>query len=265
MLISGQFSMLIDTVGFESTYAVIGSANAVGLTDLNTLTVGMATGWTLTTANSISDAGIIVASAKDAIGLLHDVLLTPTNTSVNVPTAPTNLASAVASSVQINPTWVDNVTNETAQYLDRCQGASCTTFAPLVSLAANVTSYTDAALPPATPYSYRIRAHSAAGDSSYSNIATATTLPVVTGGVPAVPSGLMSSAQSKNQIILKWLDNATNEKNYIIERCQGVNCATFSKITTLGANTVTYSNVKLSANTTYRYRVLATNTSGKSV
>lgn len=252
-------------VGFSATDGVIDNATG-GLTKLTTLTVGMPTGWTITNASSISDAGLILATAKDAIGLLHDVLLTPQSIStVNLPIAPTNLISTTASSTQINPTWIDNATNETAQYLERCQGTNCTNFTPLATLAANITNYADTTLTPATPYSYRIRAHSATGDSPYSNIATAATLSLISGGIPTAPSGLMSSMQSKNQIILNWVDNANNEKNYFIERCKGLNCTNFAKIATLGANVTTYSNIRLSANTNYSYRILASNISGKSI
>ena len=47
-----------------------------------------------------------------------------------------------------------------------------------------------------------------------------------------------------------------------IERCKGSTCTNFTQIATVGANVTTYSNTKLTANTTYRYRVYAYNASG---
>jgi uncharacterized membrane protein len=263
-------------VGVESSTALASPAHAVVgdvaggvLTDLNGLVSNIPTGWTLGTAFDISDTGQILVSALDAAGIVHYALLTPSTTPVALPAAPTNLASKVASSMQINLTWADNATNETAQYLERCQGAGCTNFMQIASLATGVTSYSNTALIAATAYSYRIRSHGAAGDSAYSNIATATTsaavvTPPAATTVPAAPSGLSSVAISRSKVVLSWLDNATNEKNYLIERCKGLTCTNFSKIATVGANVKTYSNAGLSANTSYSYRVRASNAVGKS-
>jgi hypothetical protein len=250
-------------------YAVIGDVASGILTNLNSLVTNLPTGWSLVRAFDISDTGQILVYANDTAGVVHYALLTPSTTPVALPAAPTNLVSTVASSVQINLTWADNATNETAQYLERCQGVGCTNFTQIASLATGVTSYSNTALTAATAYSYRIRSHGVAGNSAYSNIATATTsaavvTPPAATTVPAAPSSLSSVAISRSKVVLSWLDNATNEKNYLIERCKGLTCTNFSKIATVGANVKTYSNAGLSANTSYRYRVRASNAVGKS-
>ena len=74
----------------------------------------------------------------------------------------------------------------------------------------------------------------------------------------------MATAVSRSQINLTWTDNATNETGFHIERCKGSTCTNFTRIATVGANVTTYSNTKLTANTTYRYRVQAYNASGNS-
>ena len=51
---------------------------------------------------------------------------------------------------------------------------------------------------------------------------------------------------------------------FSIERCKGSTCTNFALIATVGANVTSYSNTKLTANTTYRYRVYAYNASGNS-
>ncbi len=265
-------------VGFESAtttvlgningYAVIGDTATGSLTNLNGLVTGLPTGWTLTSAFNISDAGQILASALDAAGTAHYAMLTPSSLPppVSLPLAPSNLAANATSSTQINLSWSDNATNETTQYLERCQGVGCTNFTQIASLAANVTSYSDTALAPATSYSYRISAYGSTGNSAYSNTATASTssvaIPVVT--IPIAPTSLSSSAISRSKVVLSWVDNATDEKNYLIERCKGLNCTSFSKIATVGANVVSYTGSNLSRNTNYSYRVRAANTVGKS-
>jgi len=81
-------------------------------------------------------------------------------------------------------------------------------------------------------------------------------------GAPVTPSGLVATAASSSQINLTWLDNATNETGYRVERStDGTN---FTTIATLGANVTTYASTGLTASTTYYYRVLASNSVGNS-
>jgi hypothetical protein len=127
---------------------------------------------------------------------------------------------------------------------------------------ANVTSYTNTGLSASTSYSYRVRAYNAAGASDYTGTASA-----VTHAAPAVPapsSNLTATAVSKSQINLSWMDNATNEDGFRIERCNGSACTNFAQIATVGPNVTAYANSGLSRNTTYRYRARAYNASGTS-
>jgi carboxypeptidase T len=178
------------------------------------------------------------------------------------PTAPSNLTAAAVSSSQINLTWVDNATNESGYYIERCTGNGCSNFAQIATTGANVTNYANTGLAASTSYSYRVRAYNASGNSDYSNTASAETpaIPVP----PAAPTNLTARAVSKSQINLSWTDNATNESGYYIERCTGSKCTNFTRIATVGANATSYSNTGLTAGTTYRYRVAAYNDYGLS-
>src|SRR4029077_8314374 len=98
----------------------------------------------------------------------------------------TNLIANVASSSQINLFWTDNATNETSYKLER-KLASGGSFAEIATLPANTTAYSNSGLSASTQYIYRVRASNAGGDSSYSNEANATTLPV-TSSTPSVTS-----------------------------------------------------------------------------
>jgi hypothetical protein len=74
---------------------------------------------------------------------------------------------------------------------------------------------------------------------------------------PAAPSELTATAISSNQIDLSWMDNATNESGFEIERSlDGTN---WQLLNTIGANNTTYSDAGLESNTTYSYRVRAIN------
>jgi pectate lyase len=85
------------------------------------------------------------------------------------PAAPTAL-SAVAGKRKITLTWSDNSNNETGFKVERStDGVLFTQIATTTSA-----TYTNGILTTGATYHYRVRAYNAAGDSAYSNFATAT-------------------------------------------------------------------------------------------
>ena len=82
------------------------------------------------------------------------------------------------------------------------------------------------------------------------------------GGAPAAPSNLTATTVSATQINLAWTDNSSDETNFVVDRKQGT--GSYSVIATLPANTTTYPNTGLAKNTSYTYRVKATNANGSS-
>jgi peptidyl-Asp metalloendopeptidase len=79
--------------------------------------------------------------------------------------------------------------------------------------------------------------------------------------VPASPSSLAASSVTYNSVSLTWLDNATNESGYKVER--SLDGVTFTEIASLGAGTRNFTN-SVSASTRYYYRVRAYNSAGVS-
>lgn len=193
--------------------------------------------------------------------VVFNPLLVPT-TVETPPAAPADLSASATSSSQINLTWTDSDTLELGFKIERCVGLDCTDFAQIATLSSNVTSYASTGLAPETSYSFRVLAYNAAGDSDYSNIASAVT---PTGpALPAAPTNLTAAAISRSQINLAWSDNATNEDGFYIESCKGSTCTNFARIATVGPDVTTFANTGLSKNTTYRYRVIAFNAGGVS-
>ncbi len=179
--------------------------------------------------------------------------LTPPGTVVMPgPTAPTLLSTVADSTSQITLNWIDNSNNETGFAVERQNGASWT---PVITLAANTTSYSDASLVQATSYTYRVRAVNANGASAYTNTSTATTKSVVVTG-PNAPTLLSTVADSSSQITLNWIDNSNDETGFAVERQNGV---TWTPVITVAANTTTYSDASLLQATSYTYRVRAVN------
>jgi len=77
---------------------------------------------------------------------------------------------------------------------------------------------------------------------------------------PASPSGLQAIPVGTSQISLGWQDNATDEDGYLVERStNGVN---FVSIAQLAPSTTNHLNTGLVPNSTYYYRVGATNAVG---
>jgi predicted secreted protein len=208
------------------------------------------------------DGYMWIAYGKQYVGYSANYVVYAGSTPPTPPAAPTSLTATAASYSQINLAWTDNATDETGFYIERCTGEGCSEFAQVATVGANVTSYANTGLAASTSYSYRVRASNGAGDSDYSNTASAVTLDLPT--PPAAPSGLAATAVSSSQINLAWTDNSTDETGLKIERCTGAGCADFTQIATVTANTTSYSNTGLSASTSYSYRVRATNAGGDS-
>lgn len=186
-----------------------------------------------------------------------------TNASGTVPTAPSGLSATDVSSSQINLAWQDNSGNEDNFEIERCAGTGCVNFALHQTVSLDVTSFNDTGLPASTLFRYRVRATNTTGDSGYSNIAEDTTdaAPVTP---PAAPSNLSAGAVSPTQVNLTWMDNSADEDEFSIERCEGAGCSAFLEIATVGANVQAHNDQGLTALTTYRYRIGASNTGGPS-
>jgi YD repeat-containing protein len=179
------------------------------------------------------------------------------------PSAPTNPSATATSSSQINLTWAASTDNVgvTGYLVERCQGASCTTFAQIAT--PTVTSYSDTGLAASTSYSYRVRATDAAGNlSGYSGTSSATTSVGADTTPPSAPTSLSATATSSSQINLTWTASTDNVgvTGYLVERCQGASCTTFAQIAT--PTTTSYSDTGLTASTSYSYQVRATDAAG---
>jgi IPT/TIG domain/Fibronectin type III domain/Abnormal spindle-like microcephaly-assoc'd, ASPM-SPD-2-Hydin len=73
-------------------------------------------------------------------------------------------------------------------------------------------------------------------------------------------SAVVAAANNPNQTGLSWIastDTGGTISNYLVERCQGVNCANFAQIGTAPSPTTTFNDKGLVASTTYNYRVRA--------
>lgn len=204
--------------------------DSVSLNNISTLTIG---------------PGSLTSSSMPP-GITHPV--TP-------PAAPSNLVASSASFTSVNLAWTDNSNNETNFLIERSNDG--TTFTQVASVVANTSSYVDSSLPTNATYWYRVRANNSAGNSTYTNIASATLL-----SPPNSPSNLVASvAANGTDIGLTWTDNSTNEATFRIERSS--DGTSFTEIGSVSANITSYTDSGLSAGT-FTYRVRAQNAAGNS-
>jgi len=175
------------------------------------------------------------------------------------PAAPSNLEATAVSSSQINLTWTNNATDATGYKVERSSdGNNWTEIA--AALPANTTNYQSTQLAASSLYQHRVRAFNSAGNSAYSNVASATTQQ----DPPSAPSGLTATAASTSQINLFWTNNANNATGYMVERSANGGGSWTEIASTLSANTTNYQSTGLAAGTSYHYRVRAFNSAGNS-
>jgi predicted phage tail protein len=176
----------------------------------------------------------------------------------SAPSAPTNLSATVLTSSSVRLNWTDTANNESGFNVERCLGAGCTNFAPLLgTLAANTRVFTDNTVSVGQTYVYRVSAVNAVGPSAFVTVAT-------TVGVPAAPTSLALTVINR-QVRLNWTDNSNNEAGFTIQRATNAAFTTGLATNTVGANVTTFLTPNLTRGVTYFFRVTATNSLGASV
>ena len=236
--------------------------------------VGTAAG----TASSFSATGLVpgtqyefrVAATNPATQSAYSNAVTATATAP--PVAPTGVsASASTTAVAVTITWTDASTTETGFYVYRNTTNNSVGATQINSVAAGVQTYTDNSTnnpsnPPAigTVYYYWISAFNLGGESTRVAASQNSTGGVTTLNVPATPSSLTTTAVSTTQINLAWVDNATNESGYVVERRSPAGTGSYSQIATPAAGATSFSNTGLTESVQYQYRVYATNAAGDS-
>jgi fibronectin type 3 domain-containing protein len=173
------------------------------------------------------------------------------------PSVPTGVTTTPISSTQIDVSWTASTDNVavTGYLVERCAGASCTTFAQVGTPAGTI--FNDSGLTASTTYRYQVRAKDAVPNySGYSSIVNGTTP-----GTLAAPTGLIITAMSSTEIDLSWSASA-GATSYSVERCQGASCSSFAQV---GTPTLTVHNdTGRTASTSYSYRVRALSSGNQS-
>ncbi|ACF15033.1 peptidase S8 and S53 subtilisin kexin sedolisin [Chloroherpeton thalassium ATCC 35110] len=181
--------------------------------------------------------------------------------SISVPNAPTNLTAQVESSSQVNLSWQDNSDNEMGFIIHWSKYANFSTYDSTFQ-GRDRTSHPLSGLEANTTYYFRVYASSLAGNSAFSNTVSETTQPE--GSIPQPPTGLQATAISEKRIRLNWIDNANNELGFYLHRSKTSNFSAYTEIPAGYENDTEYNDNNLEPNTTYYYRLTASNGYGRS-
>ena len=173
--------------------------------------------------------------------------------------APSNLTAQTNSlGTQIDLNWTDNSSNEMGFIILRKGSGLDSDFIRIDSVAANVTTYSDASVKSKTDYTYKIVGFTATVSSVSSNTAIATTKPV-----PLPPSQVKADTvtNSSTKLILSWTDNSDYEDSFFLER-KSEHDSVFLEVVTLSPNSIQFLDTGLNHFTEYSYRLKAKNLRG---
>lgn len=179
-----------------------------------------------------------------------------TSIPVALPLTPTNFTVQSATPNAITLSW-ETAQNATSQLLYSWNGSA---WANPISLDRIFTFYTISSLSPGTAYAYELFAVNAGGPSAFpAFIGNASTLPAP---VPVAASNLIAVASSISSVSLNWMDNSSDEDSFRIDRLVGAN---WSFVGTAGRNVTSYTDLGVSPDQPYVYRVVAYNSWGDSI
>jgi len=210
--------------------------------------------------------------------------LAPTLPAPAIP-APGYTVTGPVNNPTVNLTWVDNSSKEIRFRVERATDAAFTTGLKVSTVPANTVTFADNTVTNNTAYWYRVYAVGPdVGDTQMVNFPTmfaesvSNTLPVTVGAptsaVPANPSTLTATVLAGPQVRLNWVDNATNETGFSVERCTQsatVTCllaADYAQIAIAppknNTGATSYIDATVTPGNTYFYRVFAVNAIGPS-
>ncbi|MCX2745852.1 fibronectin type III domain-containing protein [Mangrovivirga sp. M17] len=204
---------------------------------------------TVSTADSYT---LQVIAPGECISLVSDPMVVSRGQGPNVPASPENLSGVVSSETEINLFWEDKSDNETVFEIYRSTSSSGP-FSMIARVNANIEYYEDATLNPSTTYYYRVRAINNQGYSdNYTNTINLTTL---NDNVAPEPPNLSLVGVTENSISLEW--DVPEDNSQIVNYKLFQNGAELVQV-----NRNNYIISGLTANTIYRYTVIAIDAAG---
>lgn len=195
-----------------------------------------------------------------------------TNSAITQPVAPSSLAATAISSSRIALTWQDNSTNEDGFKIERKTGSGGTysqigTVGPIAGSGSGG-YYEDATVAASTTYCYRVKAYNSVGDSGYSNENCVTT-PAPPCATPTVTTGSATNITTNSATLNGTVNPGGVSTGAFFQWGTSAFYGNLTSSQFLGSGTsnvaVTAALPGLSPNTTYHFRIVATNSCGGTV
>ncbi len=166
-----------------------------------------------------------------------------------IPNMPTNLLLTRLNDFTITLKWDDNSRNETGYELWRKDIGNGTVidYRIIKSLPVNTISTTDGSLSPYVDYYYKVRTINESGPSNFSN-------EINTSSIPGGPWNLKVEATGTSLVKLTWVDFASTEQGFQIERTDPSGNI-FKVLDITGPNVTEYTDNSVAASSSYKYRV----------
>ncbi len=176
------------------------------------------------------------------------------------PTTPTNLTQTRSEAAKIVIRWEAATDNAAVTSYEISRDN--TPIATKTATTASTYWQTDTGLTQGTTYTYTVTAIDAAGNRSQPATLDATTTGVAVGAAPAAPTGLRSTNQTRDRIVLNWA-GSSGAVGYAIERDDGLGVG-FVEVGTKDstASSVWFTDQSVAAGTSYSYRVVAVSADG---
>jgi hypothetical protein len=174
--------------------------------------------------------------------------------------APTSLTLTPVSHIRIDLLWQDNTYIESGYQVERAPAGS-SQFVLIATLPPDTTNYRNEALSAATSYSYRVRAMGTSGYTSYTDVATASTL-AVPNTIPAAPSNLQATNITETTTYLSWTDNSNNEEGFTVWMFEPP--GDYRKLGVVGADVTGVTITDLRSGGLFYFRIDAFNAAGSS-
>lgn len=205
-------------------------------------------GWDSSYGYGALDANAAIASLLESPPPDVQLQPYPVPTPYPRPEAPSALVAVAQSSGSVRLTWTNNATNQSGFRIEAAPDS-----APFNQIGqTTATNYAARGLTPGTSYQFRVYAYDSQNiDSQASNIAAAATF-----AVPDAPTNLTTSAPTGYSVSLTWIDNASTETGFRIEKSTDGTNFTFAGLTP--ANSVWLPLTNLAPATQHWFRVRAT-------
>jgi fibronectin type 3 domain-containing protein len=238
------------------------SSDDIGVAGYNVIRNGV---WIAnTTQPAYSDTGLSTSTTYNYQVQAFDLagntsVMTPTLAMSTVytlpPSVPANVVAMATSTSQVAVSWTASTDPQGVSSYQILRGTTPNNLVQIGIVNGTTTNYNDRNLNASTTYYYGITATQAAYVSQMSGVAIATTL-----ALPTAPTGVTAAATSTSQVAVSWSAGPSGMPVSSYQILRGTTSTNLVKVAT--RTTLSYTDMSLTAGTTYYYAVTETDTAG---